>query len=185
MISTNAYEDLIKILNHPNFDIKDVPMNIRNFKEISQNQLPLLIIKKHTIPISDMKTQSTSQPTRKVYPVSLIDTLTKILSNLFLVSKMYNGPGIEIENKIEYFTGEFVYIITSNRLNCMRITSIIFHNENVKLKLQRFLRFKKLSDQFKTSERASNINTRWLLEDKPIIVDPRVLVNKTSVWLRA
>ncbi|CAB4440873.1 unnamed protein product [Rhizophagus irregularis] len=84
----------------------------------------------------------------------------------------------------EYFTGEFVHIITSNRLNCMRITSIIFHNENVKLKLQRFLRFEELPDRFKTSERASNINTRWLLEDKPIIVDPRVLVNKTSVWLR-
>ncbi|CAB4412440.1 unnamed protein product [Rhizophagus irregularis] len=208
MISTNAYEDLIKILNHPNFDIKDVPTNIRNFKETSQNQLPLLTIKKHTIPISDMKTQSTSQPTREAYPVSLIDTLTKILSNPSLVSKMYNGPGIEIENKsefwhgelwqqsplfgehsiiinsVEYFTGEFVHIITSNRLNCMRITSIIFHNENVKLKLQRFLRFEELPDRFKTSERASNINTRWLLEDKPIIVDPRVLVNKTSVWLR-
>ncbi|CAG8658116.1 7303_t:CDS:2 [Rhizophagus irregularis] len=84
----------------------------------------------------------------------------------------------------EYFTGEFVHIITSNHLNCMRITSIIFHNENVKLKLQRFLRFEELPDRFKTSERASNINTRWLLEDKPIIVDPRVLVNKTSVWLR-
>ncbi|UZO26272.1 uncharacterized protein OCT59_018510 [Rhizophagus irregularis] len=208
MISTNAYEDLIKILNHPNFDIKDVPTNIRNFKETSRNQLPLLTIKKHTIPISDMKTQSTSQPTREAYPVSLIDTLTKILSNPSLVSKMYNGPGIEIENKsefwhgelwqqsplfgahsiiinsVKYFTGEFVHIITSNRLNCMRITSIIFHNENVKLKLQRFLRFEELPDRFKTSERASNINTRWLLEDKPIIVDPRVLVNKTSVWLR-
>ena len=60
----------------------------------------------------------------------------------------------------------------------MRITSIIFHNENVKLKLQRFLRFEELPDRFKTSERASNINTRWLLEDKPIIVDLRVLVNK-------
>ncbi|GBC29130.1 hypothetical protein GLOIN_2v1790940 [Rhizophagus irregularis DAOM 181602=DAOM 197198] len=208
MISTNAYEDLIKILNHPNFDIKDVSTNIRNFKETSRNQLPLLTIKKHTIPISDMKTQSTSQPTREAYPVSLIDTLTKILSNPSLVSKMYNGPGIEIENKsefwhgelwqqsplfgehsiiinsVEYFTGEFVHIITSNHLNCMRITSIIFHNENVKLKLQRFLRFEELPDRFKTSERASNINTRWLLEDKPIIVDPRVLVNKTSVWLR-
>ncbi|CAB4392590.1 unnamed protein product [Rhizophagus irregularis] len=175
--------------------------------EISQNQLPLLTIKKHTIPISDMKTQSTSQPTKEAYPVSLIDTLTKILSNPSLVSKMYNGPGIEIENKsefwygelwqqsplfgehsiiinsVEYFTGEFVHIITSNHLNCMRITSIIFHNENVKLKLQRFLRFEELPDRFKTSESASNINTRWLLDDKPIIVDPRVLVNKTSVWL--
>ncbi|RGB28985.1 hypothetical protein C1646_796184 [Rhizophagus diaphanus] len=85
MISTNAYEDLIKILNHPNFDIKNVPTNIRNFKETNRNQLPLLTIKKHIIPISDMKTQSTSQPR---------------------VSKMYNGLGIEIENKSEFWHGE-------------------------------------------------------------------------------
>jgi hypothetical protein len=65
----------------------------------------------------------------------------------------------------------------------MRITSIISHNEKLKLKLQRFLRFEELPDQFKTSERASNINTRWLLEDKPMMVEPGVIVGKTSVWL--
>jgi len=93
-------------LNHPKFDIKDVPTNIRNFKETSRNKLPLLTIKKYTIPISDMKTPSTSQPTREAYPISLIDTITKILSNPLLISKMYNGPGIEIENKSEFWHGE-------------------------------------------------------------------------------
>jgi hypothetical protein len=47
---------------------------------------------------------------------------------------------------VEYFTGEFVHVLTSNCLNCMRITSIIFHNEKLKLKLQRFLRFEELPD---------------------------------------
>ncbi|RGB23499.1 hypothetical protein C1646_774405 [Rhizophagus diaphanus] len=100
--TTNAYEDLIKILNHPNFNIKDVSTNIRNFKETCQNQLSLLTIKKYTIPISDMKMQSTSQPTRKAYPILLIDILTKIMSNPSLISKIYNGSGIEKENKGNY-----------------------------------------------------------------------------------
>ncbi|RGB22753.1 hypothetical protein C1646_775587 [Rhizophagus diaphanus] len=148
-----------------------------------------------------MKTQSTLQPTREAYLILLIDTLTKILSNLSLVFKMYNGPGIEIENKskfwhgelwqqsplfgehsiiinsVEYFAEEFVHIIISYRLNCMRIIYIIFHNKNLKLKLQKFLRFEELPDRFKISECASNINTMWLLKDKPIIVDPGVLVS--------
>ncbi|CAB5193373.1 unnamed protein product [Rhizophagus irregularis] len=35
MITTHAYEDLVKILNHPNFDVKEVPTNIRYFKKNS------------------------------------------------------------------------------------------------------------------------------------------------------
>ncbi|RGB22665.1 hypothetical protein C1646_775730, partial [Rhizophagus diaphanus] len=95
MITTHAYEDLVKILNHPNFDVKEVPTNIRYFKKNSRARLPLLTVKKYTIPISNMKTQSTSQPSREAYAISLFDILTKILSNPLLSSKMYNGPEIE------------------------------------------------------------------------------------------
>ncbi|GBC42270.2 hypothetical protein GLOIN_2v1790940 [Rhizophagus irregularis DAOM 181602=DAOM 197198] len=199
MITTNAYEDLVKILNHPNFDVKEVPTNIRYFKKNSRARLPLLTVKKYTIPISNMKTQSTSQPFREAYAISLFDIIKKTLSNPLLISKMYNGPGIEVENKsefwhgehniminsVEYFTGDFVHIMASNQLNCMRITSIILHNSRLKLKLQRFLTFDELPAQYQTADRYSNSsNKRWLLEDKPIIVEPEVIVGKTSVWLQ-
>ncbi|CAB5370835.1 unnamed protein product [Rhizophagus irregularis] len=210
MITTHAYEDLVKILNHPNFDVKEVPTNIRYFKKNSRARLPLLTVKKYTIPISNMKTQSTSQPSREAYAISLFDILTKILSNPLLMSKMYNGPGIEVENKsefwhgelwqqsplfgehsitinsVEYFTGDFVHISASNQLNCMRIISIVLHNNGLKLKLQRFLAFDELPAQFKTTDRYFNSNNkRWLLEeDKFIIVEPEVIICKTSVWLQ-
>ncbi|UZO17773.1 uncharacterized protein OCT59_009113 [Rhizophagus irregularis] len=209
MITTNAYKDLVKILNHPNFDVKEVPTNIRYFKKNSRARLPLLTVKKYTIPISNMKTQSTSQPFREVYAISLFDIIKKTLSNPLLISKMYNGPGIEVENKsefwhgelwqqsplfgehnitinsVEYFTGDFVHIMASNQLNCMRITSIILHNSRLKLKLQRFLTFDELPAQYQTADRYSNSsNKRWLLEDKPIIVEPEVIVGKTLVWLQ-
>ncbi|CAB5373717.1 unnamed protein product [Rhizophagus irregularis] len=196
MITTNAYEDLVKILNHPNFDVKEVPTNIRYFKKNSRARLPLLTVKKYTIPISNMKTQSTSQPFREAYAISLFDIIKKTLSNPLLISKMYNGPGIEVENKsefwhgehnitinsVEYFTGDFVHIMASNQLNCMRITSIILHNSRLKLKLQRFLTFDELPAQYQTADRYSNSsNKRWLLEDKPIIVEPEVIVENLSV----
>ncbi|RGB22335.1 hypothetical protein C1646_776261 [Rhizophagus diaphanus] len=208
MISTSVYEDLIKILSHPNFNVKEVPTNIRHFKKSSQSRLPLLTIKKHDIPISSMKTPSTSQPFREAYTVSLIDTIAKILSNPFLASKMYNGPEIEVENKsefwhgelwqqsplfgehnitinsVEYFTGDFVHIMASNQLNCMRIISIVLHEEELKLKLQRFLSVEELSGRLKMTECSFNSNTRWLLEDKPTIVDPKTLIGKISVWLQ-
>jgi hypothetical protein len=97
---------LIKILSHPNFNLKDVPKNIRNFKENSRKRLPLLTINEHKIPISSIKTQFTSKPFREAYTISLIDTISKILSNPLLASKIYNGPGVEVENKSEFWHGE-------------------------------------------------------------------------------
>ena len=47
--------------------------------------------------------------------------------------------------------------MASNHLNCMRIISIIIHDKQLKLKLQRFLRFEELPDRFKTSERCYGI----------------------------
>ncbi|CAB4493579.1 unnamed protein product [Rhizophagus irregularis] len=87
---------------------------------------------------------------------------------------------------IEYFTGDFVHISASNQLNCMRIISIVLHNNGLKLKLQRFLAFDELPAQFKTTDRYFNSNNkRWLLEeDKFIIVEPEVIICKTSVWLQ-
>ncbi|CAB4407647.1 unnamed protein product [Rhizophagus irregularis] len=65
--------NLVKILNHQNFDIKEVLTNIRYFKKNSRARLSLLTVKKYTIPISNMKTQSTSQPFREAYAISLFD----------------------------------------------------------------------------------------------------------------
>ncbi|CAB4412504.1 unnamed protein product [Rhizophagus irregularis] len=79
---------------------------------------------------------------------------------------------------VEYFTGDFVHISASNQLNCMRIISIVLHNNGLKLKLQRFLTFDELPAQFKTTDRYFNSNNkRWLLEeDKFIIVEPEVII---------
>jgi hypothetical protein len=76
--------------------------------------------------------------------------------------------------------------MASNKLHCMRILSIISHNEELKLKLQRFLSFEELPNQIKKKITVShsNNNTRWLLEDKSIIVKPETLISKISVWLQ-
>ena len=32
-IATNAYDDLVDILHHPGFDVKDIVKNIRRFRQ--------------------------------------------------------------------------------------------------------------------------------------------------------
>ncbi|CAB4459543.1 unnamed protein product [Rhizophagus irregularis] len=104
---------------------------------------------------------------------------------LWQQSPLFGEHSITI-NSVEYFTGDFVHISASNQLNCMRIISIVLHNNGLKLKLQRFLTFDELPAQFKTTDRYFNSNNkRWLLEeDKFIIVEPEVIICKTSVWLQ-
>ncbi|CAB4493718.1 unnamed protein product [Rhizophagus irregularis] len=59
----------------------------------------------------------------------------------------------------EYFTGDFVHVMASNKLNCMRIISIVLHEEELKLKLQRFLSVEELPGRLKMTECSFNSNT--------------------------
>ncbi|CAG8725218.1 33869_t:CDS:2 [Gigaspora margarita] len=78
MITTKAYEDLIIIIKHPQFQLRHVPKN----------------------------TSSTSKPTKLVYTISIKEHLSRVLNNPRLMAKMYFGYGIESQKKSELCHGD-------------------------------------------------------------------------------
>ncbi|CAG8754804.1 18868_t:CDS:2, partial [Gigaspora rosea] len=63
MISTLAYEDLVKILKHPEYQKKDVTTNIRQIRKW-RYRLPLAQIHKHNMPLCMKRTPSTYESTK-------------------------------------------------------------------------------------------------------------------------
>lgn len=103
-LATKAYDDLVCILKHPKFKPDHVVKNVRRLR-LLRNRLPLQIIKKHSVPIKNMKTPSTSTPFKDAYTISIIEHIKRVLSNSFLYSQMYFGPGIEANDKSEFWHG--------------------------------------------------------------------------------
>ncbi|PKC56328.1 hypothetical protein RhiirA1_402217 [Rhizophagus irregularis] len=104
-ISTNAYNDLVEILQHQKFEVKDVVKNIRRFRQW-KNRLPLMPIRTRSIKINPKKTPSTSKGTKLCYYLSIRDIIQNILNNPSLYDKLYFGPGVEAEEKKEYWHGD-------------------------------------------------------------------------------
>ena len=104
-IATAAYEDLAKILTHPEFRKEDVTKNIRKIRTW-RNRLPLVKVRQHDVPLCMQRTPSTSKSTTKAFTISPLTYLERILKNLLLMSKMYFGPGIVSTEKREFWHGE-------------------------------------------------------------------------------
>ncbi|CAG8855886.1 7810_t:CDS:2, partial [Gigaspora margarita] len=98
MIMSNAYKDLMCIIQHPNFRPEHIINNIRRLKSL-RSRLPLQIIKCHQVPIQNMKTPSTSTPFKNSYTISISEHIRRVLGNRSLRSQMYFRPGIEAETK--------------------------------------------------------------------------------------
>src|SRR6266540_3041032 len=104
-ISTNAYEDLAKIIHNPQFMPTHVIKNVQRFRKWRQH-LSLLSISERSIFISSKKTLSTSKNSKMAYQLSISDIIWHILNNPSLMKHMYFGPGIDSETKSEYWHGE-------------------------------------------------------------------------------
>jgi len=97
-LATSAYEDLAKILTHPEFQKDDVTKNIRQIRKW-RNRLPLVKVRKHEVPLCIQRTPFTSTSTKQAFTISPLTYLERILKNPFLMSKMYFGPGIVANEK--------------------------------------------------------------------------------------
>jgi hypothetical protein len=53
-----------------------------------------------------LSTPSTSKPFKEAYTISFIAHLKKILNNPLLFEKMYFGPGVHTEERVEYWHGD-------------------------------------------------------------------------------
>src|SRR6266540_622740 len=100
-ISTNAYEDLAKIIHNSQFMPTYVIKNVQRFRKWRQH-LPLLSISERSISISSKKTLSTSKNSKMAYQLSISDIIWHVLNNPSLMKHMYFGPGINSETKSEY-----------------------------------------------------------------------------------
>ena len=97
-IATAAYEDLAKILTHPEFRKEDVTKNIRKI-QTWQNRLPLVKVRKHDLPLCVQKTPSTYASTKNAYTISPLTYLERVLNNPLLMPNMYFGPGMVVIEK--------------------------------------------------------------------------------------
>ena len=105
MIGRNAYRDLIRILKNEDFNLQDIPHNIQTLKEQNKH-LPLYKIRKNTVKINKEKAPSNSQPTKIAYSISIIDHIRAILENTQISPLLYFGPGIEDDQKSEFWHGK-------------------------------------------------------------------------------
>lgn len=65
-----------------------------------------MLIRTRSIKINSKKTPSTSKGTKPCYYLSIRDIIQNILNNPSLYDKLYFGPGIETEEKKEYWHGD-------------------------------------------------------------------------------
>ncbi|KAF0521617.1 hypothetical protein F8M41_015753 [Gigaspora margarita] len=118
LISTIAYQDLVKIILHNQFVLFEIPQNIHTIKQYrlrlpSYNQvevfpmgtisIPSLPVHQHEVQINIHKSPSTSLLVKNACILLILDYIKQVLKNKNLFLKMYFGPGIKEENKIEFW----------------------------------------------------------------------------------
>jgi len=180
----------VDIIRHPQFEIKDVVPNSRQFRKYRQ-RLPLLPIKSRKVNISSKKTPSTSKNIGKAYYLSITDIIYHILNNPSLFSKMYFGPGQEVTESKElwhgniwkesarfgqssitiaqtvYYSGDFVIYRDSGETKRFgRILAIVQQDNQSKIKIQCILRFEELPRNLQSNSRKdrSQDGEVWFLD---------------------
>ena len=86
-LATNAYNDLVDILQHPDFNTRDVVTNVRRFRQWRQ-RLPLMPIRSRPIKINQKKTPSTSKGIKLSYYLSIFDIRRYKIKKLFFISEI-------------------------------------------------------------------------------------------------
>ncbi|GBC46847.2 hypothetical protein GLOIN_2v1880882 [Rhizophagus irregularis DAOM 181602=DAOM 197198] len=212
MISTSAYEDLAKILTHPEYRKEDITKNIRQIRKW-RDRLPLVKVRKHDVPLSMQRTPSTYASTKKAFTISPLTHLERILKNPLIMPKMYFGPGIVAnekrefwhgelwqdlllfgENKIRttneefYKAGEFLIFREQSSTFMCRVRSVVndeMDNNTLKLKVDMLLKHEKLPNCRPNDNRHTRGNNMelWLVEGEAKLVNPSNVVQHIVVWL--
>ncbi|CAG8469584.1 1011_t:CDS:2 [Scutellospora calospora] len=211
MISTSAYEDLVKILTHDGFRKEDVIQNIRRMRKW-RYRLPLLTVHQHDVPVCQAKAPSILVSTKKAFTISPLAHLEYILNNPTIMPKLYFGPGVLREEKSEFWhgnlwqdspffgeheircnngvtykAGDFVLCQTSFQFIC-RIRSIVTNeiNKDCKVKVDRLLQHHNLPNCRFDSDRHTRGNGKelWIVEGDSTFIDPENIRKPISVWLR-
>ena len=94
ILGTYAYQELVKIIRHPEFKADQVPYSVTTLKKISKG-LPLLPFTGTYIPINLKNIPLSSLLLKEAYTFSIKNHIHRIINNQVLMSKMYFGPGVE------------------------------------------------------------------------------------------
>jgi len=105
ILGTYAYQELVKIICHPEFKADQVPYSVTTLKKISKG-LPLLPFTGTYIPINLKNIPSSSLSLKEAYTFSIKSHIHRIINNQVLMSKMYFGPGVEKETRTEIWHGD-------------------------------------------------------------------------------
>ncbi|RIB17359.1 hypothetical protein C2G38_2037803 [Gigaspora rosea] len=137
MISTVAYHDLVQILLHVQFEKKHLTTNLQRLNK-QREQLPLMKIHSHMIPINTKNTPSTSKDSTRVYYFSLIEHIQQILKNPSISSYLYFGPGL-------FNCRDFVkYYSVSETIEVGQIRSFVNVDKKMITQIQRLFSYEQI-----------------------------------------
>ncbi|POG58042.1 hypothetical protein GLOIN_2v1790940 [Rhizophagus irregularis DAOM 181602=DAOM 197198] len=209
-VSTKAYEDLVDIIHNSQFEPTHVVKNIRRFQSW-RKRLPLLPIITKSIKISPKKTPSTSRGSKPSYQLSISEIIWRVLNNPMLMKHMYFGPGINSEEKSEFWhgnlwgksplfgqheilisevlyrSGDFVYYHDDNGLKKLgRLRSILKnHDGYYQLRIQKILEYSDLPGNLKglPRQRRSITGEVWLQDEPFLIIMTSQILEKVTILM--
>ncbi|PKY56360.1 hypothetical protein RhiirA4_476609, partial [Rhizophagus irregularis] len=207
--TTNAYDDLVSIINDPQFKQEEVVTNIRRFRNWRQ-RLPLLPITARTVSISPKKTPSTFPTSKLAYYLSINDIIWYVLNNPSIMKHMYFGPGIDakiksefwhgslwaesplfgqediIISQVKYRVGSFIYYYQSSiqKLGFLRAIQRDETNQTI-LKVQQLVFYEELPGNLKgtSRQRRANSGEVWILDENFVAINPSAVLRKVKVKL--
>ncbi|CAB4385992.1 unnamed protein product [Rhizophagus irregularis] len=209
-VSTKAYEDLVDIIHNSQFEPTHVVKNIRRFQSW-RKRLPLLPIITKSIKISPKKTPSTSRGSKLSYQLSISEIIWRVLNNPMLMKHMYFEPGINSEEKSEFWhgnlwgesplfgqheilisevlyrSGDFVYYHDDNGQKKLgRLRSILKNNDGYyQLRIQKILEYSDLPGNLKglPRQRRSITGEVWLQDEPFLIIMTFQILEKVTILM--
>ncbi|POG69682.1 hypothetical protein GLOIN_2v1479904 [Rhizophagus irregularis DAOM 181602=DAOM 197198] len=209
-VSTKVYEDLVNIIHNSQFEPIHVVKNIRRFQSW-RKCLPLLPIITKSIKISPKKTPSTSQGSKLSYQLSISEIIWHVFNNPMLMKHMYFEPGINSEEKSEFWhgnlwresplfgqheilisevlyrSGDFVYYHDDNgQKKLERLRSILKNDDGYyQLRIQKILEYSDLPGNLKglPGQRHSITGEVWLQDEPFLIIMTSQILKKVTILM--
>ncbi|PKY23928.1 hypothetical protein RhiirB3_387609 [Rhizophagus irregularis] len=213
LLATQAYDELVDIIHHPQFKCEDIVPNSRRFRKYRQ-RLPLLPIKSRKVNITSKKTPSTSKNIGESYYLSITDIIRHILNNPSLFNKLYFGPGQEVTENKElwhgniwkesarfgqasititedlYNSGDFViYREPGEPKKFGRILAIVQKDDRRMIKIQRIIRYEELPGNLQSNNRKERSlhGELWFLDremdDAIVCVELQAIVRRVLITI--
>ncbi|CAB4396299.1 unnamed protein product [Rhizophagus irregularis] len=144
-------------------------------------------IRTRSIKINPKKTPSTSKETKLCYYLLISDIIQSILNNPLLYDKLYFGPGIEAEEKKEYWHGDLWAespLFGQEKITINRVSI----NDKLQIKIQRICTYYELPNNFHSNDRSITSESQlWLidqhLEEGSIIANTYEIIKKVDITI--